>query len=626
VLAECYLQWIKKVDLSLSRTKKTAGNLDFPYGEFRLGQRDMAAATYRVARDSGYLLCEAPTGVGKTISTLFPVVKSVADGHITKVAYLTAKTSGREVAIKSVDDMRAKGLEINYLVIQSKALICPCSNGMLERDAEGRCPFTLGFFDRLPSAREALFDLGSIDAQALTKIASEYQVCPFELSLQMLPWITVVICDYNYVFDPLVRLPAFSEPDKKRLLLLDESHNLIDRARGMYSAKLSRTQNQQVVKSCEASHPRIASTLRGLSRAMDRWAKCSEDVEWADPQPPKTITAAVVKCIESIGLEPADAATMPEGSFEWFKELFRYAVIEDLFAEHHHTITRSWRSGKTREIEIQLRCVNASDRLKQSFALYKAVVAFSATLRPLDYYHKGLGLPDDAQGMVLESPFDPSRLGVYVCSHVDTRYRQRLQSIDTLVELIHQVYSAKRGNYLVFFPSYAYLDQVYQSFVSAYPNLQVVRQQRENDTETRAQFLGSFQVPGATLGFAILGGVFGEGIDYEGDRLIGSVIVGTGLPSLSLEQKLISEDYAARGLDGFDFAFRYPGFTRVLQTAGRVIRGELDRGVVVLVDLRFSDTFYRKLYPTHWLVKPCRSHADLAQGLTHFWTESSIDI
>lgn len=619
--AERYFRWIKKVEAQLDRTRESARTLDFPYGEFRAGQRDMAAATYRIARDSGCLLCEAPTGVGKTISTLFPVVKAIADGHVNKTAYLTAKTSGRIAALNAIDDMRRAGLEVSSLVLQSKVLICPCSNGSIDRDEQGRCAYTLGFFDRLPSARDELMDRVSIDAETLTQIATKYQICPFELSLQMLPWMTIVICDYNYVFDPLVRLTAFSEPDKKLILLLDESHNLIDRARNMYSARLSRMQNQSVLQQCRDSHPGVARALTSLSRAMDRWAKQEELNEWTEKEASATITRAVIRCVEALSTESADAAALPEGGFEWYKELYRYLAIEDLYTEQHYTVTRTWRQGKRREVEIQLRCVNARKLLQKSFSLFKAVVAFSATLRPLEYYNHGLGVPEHTQGMVLPSPFDPKRLGIFVCPFIDARYRQRTLSIDALVELIYRVFTSRRGNYLVFFPSYQYLAQVSSVFAATYPGTDIVVQERNSDAQSREVFLKQFVSGGAVLGFAIVGGTFGEGIDYEGERLIGALIVGTALPTLNLEQKLIADDYTNNGLDGFNFAYRYPGFTRVLQTAGRVIRGEKDKGVVILADTRFQENFYRSLYPLHWQVTHCTSQARLTDALHEFWTE-----
>lgn len=618
---ESYLSWIKKVDSQYLQTQSSAKALVFPYEQFSQGQRDMAAATFRAARDTGYLLCEAPTGIGKTVSTLFPALKAIGDKHIKKIAYITAKTSGREVALKTLDDLIASGLKINYLVIQSKALVCHCTNGSCERDELGRCPLTIGFFDRLPDAREELIDNGAIDAELLNEVATKYQVCPFELSLQILPWVTLVICDYNYVFDPLVRLTVFSEPDKRLLLLLDESHNLIDRARNMYSARLTRKQNQAVIKSCKSQHPELAKALKSLTRALDRWAKTNTESEWVDQEAPKTITKAVSRCIEAYSLEATSNPPLPDGTSEWFKELFRYVVIEDLFDDQHRTLTQKSNNSGYRDVELRLVCVNASGYLNKSISLFRAGVAFSATLRPLEYFRQSLGMPDETQGMLLESPFEPDRLGVYVCPYIDTRYRQRHLSSAALVELIHSVYASRRGNYLVFFPSYRYLESVLDDFSRNYPHIETVSQQRSSGAEEREYFLQQFEDGKAMLGFAIMGGVFGEGIDYQGERLIGSILVGTGLPSLGLEQQQIADDYAAMGLNGFDYAYRYPGFTKVLQTAGRVIRSEQDRGVVVLADARFSEIFYQSLYPAHWLVQVCKQQKHLQGKLEDFWQE-----
>jgi len=614
-----YLAWQQRVRSMARKTVETAAAMDFPYAEFRSGQRDMAVGTFRAIRDSACLLCEAPTGIGKTLSTLFPALKAVASEHIRQLIYLTAKTPGRTIALEAIRQLEQQGLETSALVLQSKVLICHCSNGTCPRDSEGRCPLTLGFFDRLPAAMDALLEMRIMDGAALDRVATEFQVCPFELSLRMLPWVTVVICDYNYVFDPLVRLTHFAEPDKNMALLLDEAHNLVDRARGMYSARLTRHQSQQVARDCTATHPEVARTLSGLTRALDRWAKTTDAEESATSTTPDTVTRAVDRCVEALIGNMDSGAPLPESCNDWFKELYRYRVIEELFSPQHRTVTRIQQRRGGKDIELRLQCVNAGGWLQKSFSRFRSAVLFSATLRPPDYFHTALGLPAKTRGMALCSPFDASRLGVYICPYIDTRYRARDSSLADLVNLIADVSQSKSGKYLVFFPSYAYMECVHSEFECRYPALDTIIQQRNFTLEQREAFLDRFAAGNAVTGFAIMGGVFGEGVDYLGDRLIGSIIVGTGLPAPGIEQKLIAEDYAAAGLDSFDFAYRYPGFTRVLQTAGRVIRTESDRGVIVLVDGRFDDAFYRALYPQHWDVSICPSGASVNQQLALFW-------
>ena len=302
---------------------------------------------------------------------------------------------------------------------------------------------------------------------------------------------------------------------------------------------------------------------------------------------------------------------------DWYKELFRYRVIEELFSENHRTLLLTNEKGDS---QLKLACIDASDRLAKSFERVHSAVVFSATLRPQEYFLDTLGLAGTAQTLTLESPFAAEQLSCQVCGWIDTRFNSRQRSAPQLVELIKTVYAGKAGNYLVFFPSYAYMQEIFNLFKIAHPDVPVVIQERGNP-ESRSEFLDHFVEESATLGFAIMGGVFGEGIDYRGDQLVGAIVVGTGLPGLGLEQNLLSEHFTAMGLDGFDYAFRYPGFTRVLQTGGRVIRSESGRGVVVLVDTRFNSAFYRSLFPASWSPEYCSGNDQLKSVLRSFWMD-----
>jgi len=610
---EKYVAWLLLIEQWRDDTAETALSLTFPHRKFRKGQRDLAAASYRVFRDGGYLLGEAPTGIGKTVSTLFPAIKAIGEKHIHAVTWLTAKTSGRSIALDTIALMESQGLKMLSLVISSKATTCHCSNGTCKRNDDGRCPLTIGFFDRLPAAREELIKVGRIDSVHLDKIATRHQVCPFELSLQMIPWVSMVVCDYNYVFDPLVVLTHYADPDQKEALLLDETHNLVDRARGMYSARLTKAQNALVKSECRDSHPLILSSLSRVERALNRWAKQQDAQESSAEQPPKTMNSSVSDAVDSI------AGAMETGP----RELFRYQVIEDLFGDHHRAVTRTTGAGSRKEIELKLMCVNATDRLQKTLAKFRSVVAFSATLRPMQYYCDALGFPEGVKTLELASPFDPDRLKCIVCPYIDTRYHARSHSEPAIVELIARVVKARRGNYLVYLPSYAYLEQVHRAYAMQHSEQRIVVQQRGASLEDRDAFLKNFSDQGPVLGFAIVGGVFGEGIDFPGETLIGCIIVGTGLPGIGIESRLISEDYQQSGLNGFDYACRFPGFTRVLQTAGRVIRKEQDKGVVVLADQRFLEPFYQKLYPSHWNVSVCRVPEDVESELTGFWQDEN---
>ena len=617
-----YLDWHREVSAAHRKMCQSASLLQFPFDQFRAGQRDMAAAVYRAFRDGETLLCEAPTGIGKTISTLFPAVKALGEGGVSKVVYLTAKTSGRQAAFDAIESMKKTGLNASSLVIQSKAVVCHCSNGKIDREADGRCPYTLGFFDRLPEARRALFRAGSINADLLDKIATEYRLCPFELSIQMLSWVDVAICDYNYVFDPLVRLSFFPDHEKSIGFLVDEAHNLPDRARSMYSARLSRSQIQQSILDCRATHALLAKRLEGLNRAMDRWNRQieSDDEEVALDGRPDTVTRAVEKVLEVMQSEDeGSAGPTPDSVGELFRELFRFRVIEELFDDQHRTLISRTGSGKRRELVVRLVCLNASDRLRRTLKAMHSTVMFSATLRPQAFHSVNLGLEADSKALVLESPFDSRQMACLVCSYIDTRYRQRQDSIEAISELVYKAIRCRPGNYMVFFPSYRYLQQVCDRFMLKYPAVDIAVQQRQSGDNERAEFLKKFEQESPVVGFAIMGGIYGEGVDFVGERLVGAIIIGTGLPSPGVEQNLVTDDYRQKGYDSFDYAYRYPGFTRVMQTAGRVIRKESDRGIVILVDNRFSQEFYKELYPSHWNVTECASQMEMDKEIKGFW-------
>ncbi|MFK8077211.1 MAG: ATP-dependent DNA helicase [Granulosicoccus sp.] len=614
-----YVKWMHRIAAIRSSFAQSSQELRFPHLRFRVGQRDMAAAVYRSARDGDALLCEAPTGIGKTISTLFPAAKALGEGEVRQVTYLTAKVAGRLSAMQALNDLSEAGLLVSAVQIRAKQATCFCSNGRCERDDTGRCPMTIGFFDRLPAARDELISMGVISDEQLDDIAWNYQLCPFELALQMLPWVHVVVADYNYVFDPLVRLPHYSESRLDSVLLIDEAHNLLDRSREMFSGQLSRIACLDEAHSCRFSHPTVASALERLSKALLAHASDLISSETVSDINDSSIARAASKSIEAILSTVGDSPPLPESSSEMFRALCRYVAINELYSEQHRTITHVSSVGKRKEVLVTLYCIDASNVLAKQYKLYKSQVVFSATLRPSLFYRDTLGLPESTPQLKISSPFDSERTLHAVVDWVDTRYRKRASSIGLLTELIKRVSDAKFGNYLVFFPSYAYLELVYSAFTTEYPSVAVWKQSGDQSKDEQKKLLDTLEQPGHRVGFAIVGGVFGEGIDYLGDKLIGVVVVSTGLPGLDAKTQLVSDHYREKGHDGYDFAYRYPGFTRVLQTAGRLIRSETDSGVVVLVDDRFRQAFYKQLYPESWRVRYPANLTSLAEEVDQFW-------
>ncbi len=625
-----YATWWKQWQSHQARLLETAKALAFPFPAYRAGQREMAVAVYRTLRDARQLVVEAPTGIGKTISSLYPTIKAIGEGLLDRAVYLTAKNSGRQAVRDAVNLLRNTGLSLSLLVIQARDKTCACRTGDCALDADGLCPRTRGFYDRLPAARCELLDCELMTPEQVARVAAEHQVCPFELSLEMLPWADLVVCDFNYVFDPLVNLSGVYTDSRRTALLVDEAHNLGERGRAMYTAAVVRSEIRRAARACKVSQPPLCRTMESLQRALSRWAQRVEGESAilsleAPEQRPQGVARAVNRLLETLTLLAETGSAYPDEMGDWLKTVYRYACIDQLAQANHRSLTRvrpmpgGARVKNGREISLQLLCLDAGDYLAERYREFQAVVFFSATLRPPAYICRQLGLTPEVPYLALPSPFQARQLGGFVCPYVDTRYRQRASAIAPIVDLVIRVYQARRGNYLVFFPSYQFMQQVVEHFQTQYPEVPLVVQQAGASEAERADFLQRFNAGESNLGFAIMGGIFGEGIDYLGERLVGAVVIGVGLPQVGDEQELLRQVCEQRGDNGFDFAYRYPGMTRVLQTAGRVIRSEEDRGILVLVDNRFAQPFYRHLYPEWWQLRSCENGEQLSAGLSAFW-------
>lgn len=605
-----YLSWHKRVSLRQQQVRAQAQAMEFPYPEFRPQQRYFAAGVYRCIREQQKLIVEAPTGSGKTISTLFPSVKALGEDLCDQIIYLSAKVSGQQQAVDAVERLPGN---LTYLVIQAKARSCPCNQNLDEVDDEGRCMRCLKFFDRLPAAREELLDQGKLDVSQIQTVARDHRLCPFELSLQMLPWIDIVIADFNYVFDPLVQLTYFKNDSKRKVLLVDELHNLVDRARGMYSASLSRKQIRQAMDAPNSSQ--IDKALRGIRTALDRELRAQDTDESISDQVPENLLAASQQFSEKLAFDIFGNKRIPAETVDFSKAIFRFQAICQLFATHHRSL--GFKPVDSRE--LKLLCLNAFEYLHDCYPMFSALIGFSATLSPADFFQRALGLEPDCKILSLESAFPSENLQVCVADYVDTRYRERENSIDTICESIARTYRAQPGNYLVFFTSYFFMQQVHEHFADAYPDIDTRLQQRDDNEAVQQEFVAGFFEQDNQLGFAIMGGRFAEGIDYQGEALIGAIVVGLGLPQPNSEQQLIHDDFVDLELDGFDYAYRFPGLIRVLQSAGRVIRSEQDRGVVILLDRRFGQSGYARYLPRHWQPRYCNHPEVLEKTLDEFW-------
>lgn len=641
-----YLTWRRVWRQHRLAVGASARALKFPFPGYRPGQRELAIAAYRCLRDGGELVAEAPTGIGKTVSTLFPAIKALGEDHLDQLVYLTAKNSGRQVVRETAARLRERGLTLSLLEIQARDKTCVCRLGHCSPNSNGICPRTVGFFDRLPQARHQLLGKPCLTPDTIARVADEFQLCPFELSLQMLPWVDLVVCDFNYVFDPLVRLNNLQTGDRRRALLVDEAHNLSERARGMYTAELTRKASRQAARDC-VDLPRLRRSIQALVRALDQWvgerveperfhaAVAREQAEvWVSPlanaeiqnadaapaQRPDTVILAAHKVMAIVSQMWEQSQSPPDEIREWLHNLYRFLTITALPILRHRCLTRRENpDAPWQEQKLKLYCLSAADYLQQYYQQFQGVILFSATLRPAGYILPQLGVTVDAPYFSLPSPFAPEQMGTFLCPYIDTRYRARDSAVDALVNLIARVYQSRPGNYLVFFPSYRFLQQVVERFIEQYPDIGVIQQTAGAGEQERAEFLDRFSENRGSLGFAIMGGIFGEGVDYVGEQLVGCILAGVGLPQISEEQELLRQAAAHVGGNGFDIAYRYPGLTRVLQAAGRVIRTETDRGVVILADARFAEPFYQTLLPQHWRLQRCGSGAALSSALGNFW-------
>lgn len=627
-LLRVYLDWYCEVQERLDRIRTQAKTLAFPFAEYRPGQYPFAADIYRVLRRGGALLAEAPTGTGKTLTSLFPAAKALGEDLLDQVVYLTGKTTHQRQVENTVALLRENGLETDCLTLCARDKLCPCRTGVNSPKQEnGVCGYTIGFWDRLPAARQDCLATPALDHASLTAIGRRHRVCPFALGLHLVPWSTLVIGDYNYFFDPLIRLYTFDRAADTRALLVDELHNLPERARAMFSAQISDGDIRMLAKRYGVPSQNGSPVVQRICRAILRKLRSFEEGEHPLDRPPaplveqlEELTAAIRSSTEPVFgqgdlLAQADE---DEAASRAEREIYKFSVIANQFSEGHRCRVRR----ATGNIQVQLLCLNPAPSLARCYAGQKAVVGFSATLTPPEFYRQLTGLPPETHIRQLPYPFPQENLLTLRCDYIDTRWRARDHSRDALAQLLFQVIQKWPGKYLVFFPSYEYLATIHERFAALYSDIRTVRQGASSGPAQQTEFFDAFfGDTEPTLGFAILGGLFGEGVDYVGDALHGAIIVGTGMPQPGHELSLMAEHFAAKGLNPYEYVYQFPGFARVLQTAGRVIRSERDRGVVVLVDPRFARRDFRKLIPAHWRLRGCRNAQELTDALQVFWNQ-----
>lgn len=610
------------------------GALDFPYKRYRAGQREMAVAVYKALKSKTQLVLQAPTGIGKTIASIYPAVKSMPTLGYEKLFYLSAKASGQVMAQDAVHDLKETGLKLRDVTLTAKDKICftkgaPCDANF--------CEYAKGYYDKLPDVMEqVLLSEKSLDRTELERIARNETMCPFELSLDLSLVADIVICDYNYLFDPVVYLKRYFDNKKSRFaLLMDESHNLVDRGRDMFSAELNKQAFLDLKRLVKIGSPLLAKRLTRINAEFLSLIKTEkETIEDKSSVVLKVMPNAFHNTLRQFTelaeefLQDAPLYTNGEAPFqsellEVYFQVLRYLRTSEYVDENYRIILGTTISRtKTPAYYIKIYCLNPGPKLAEGFNRVTSSVCFSATLNPQTYFSTLMGIEKKALWYQIESPFLPENLGVFSTSYISTTFNNRTASIYELVDTLADILRVKKGNYIAYFPSYAYLQAVSEKFTERYPQIDTLIQSKGMVEDDKKVFLDKF-VPGgeSLLGFAVMGGTFGEGIDLKGHRLIGAMIIGVGLPQIGLERDLIRDHFDQHDArcSGFEFAYQYPGMNRVLQTAGRVIRSDTDQGIVCLIDHRFNEQRYQRLLPASWQTVQVRNRQQLVQKLDHFW-------
>jgi len=605
-----YLHWIVAVDDWKDRSRPTLDALAFPFDTYREGQRDMAAAVYTAMRSHANALIEAPTGIGKTAASLFGALKALGKGYVTAIFYLTARTTGRRAAEDALQRMRAGGLALRSVTITAKEKICP----MEKADCMG-CQLAAGYYDRRRDALKEALALQRLDAEAISDLADAHRLCPFELSLDISETADVVICDYNYVFDPKVRLKRYFDGKSKVGLLVDEAHNLADRARDMLSAELSGAKGMAVrdlVARFEGPDSPMARLLGELLAALE---DAEAEQEYSSELPEAIVEAAKRFAGIAMELEPVEPELVDfVYDVQWFVR-----VSKQFDPDAYKALILPGEAYLT----VRLWCYDPSAYLRKALSRVGGSALFSATLAPMEYYASMLGADGEADAALrLDSPFPPENL--YVARMpVAVGMKDRERTLGAVCQVIHAMAEARSGNYLACFPSYAYMTQAFRRYRMLWPYDAVVCQESRMGEKARLEFIERFQpAPQRSLvAFVVLGGVFAEGVDLPDDRLSGAAIVSTGIPQISFERELLQEQLDDGDGGGHDAAYVYPGLRRVLQAAGRVIRTETDRGVVLLMDMRYRQEKYRQLMPPHWEVRDVKKLSELKKALEGFWSD-----
>lgn len=617
-----------------------AASAKFPYPNLRESQEEMIRECYRDIKQGNRLFCQAPTGIGKTVSTLFPSVRCLGEGYADKIFYLTAKSGIKREAYNAAGKMNEAGVGVRSCILSAREQACvnqaaKARAGRLSSNCNPDfCPYAKGYYDRADGAlRELLSSSDRYDRETIKAVAQKHRVCPYEFSLDLSELCDIIICDYNYLISPTARLKRYFEGDgrgEKYIFLVDEAHNLPDRARATFSSRVDSGEVRSLMARLEEKSPfrdsceKLLGAFEELSRlCRDNMRYDSDGVAmgyYVSRQLPEKFHGELARfgdrCDSWMKKNPDHAAFLAAEELSY--KIYEFGKICERFDKRYLTFVET--VGE--QTSLLLYCLDPSYQLSLAFEKARASVLFSATLTPTEYFADILGGGKSAISVSFRSPFDSKNLCVAAVDTVSTRYEDREQSYKKIASCIAATVSAKAGNYMVFFPSYDYMEKVRKPFAAKYPKVKLLVQKKNMRQSDREEFLSGFKDDEGVLriGFCVLGGLFSEGIDLPGNRLIGAIVVGVGLPGISDENNIIRDYYEESCGAGYDYAYTYPGMNSVLQAVGRVIRTETDRGIAVLIDDRYAEPKYRALFPAEWKgIKFAGNSSSLAEIARRFW-------
>lgn len=599
-----FLAWAEQELAHRAARDRALAALAFPHEAFRAGQRELAQAVYRGAASGRCVLAQAPTGIGKTIATTFAMLKAAPAHGLDKVFYLTAKSTGRQLALEAAARLQvgAAAPRLRVLELTARDKACEHPDKACHGDS---CPLARGFYDRLPAARADALACGAMDAATLRRIARQHAVCPYYLAQEQARWADVVVGDYNYWFDGSAMLHAMTVGGEWRVgVLADEAHNLVERARAMYSASLGQASLQQARASAAGD---VRTSLDRLQRSWTSVRKAHAEGEGELQCLPAPFVTALRNAAAAIEMQLAQAApgAVDLPLQQAYFEILGFLRLVDSFGSHSVLeVTQEPVRGRRAAATVRIQNLIPAPFLKPRFAAARSVTLFSATLTPPRYPIDMLGMPGDTAWIDVASPFQPEQLQVRAVRGISTRYPDRERSAEPIAALIGAQFAAQPGNYLAFFSSFDYLELVAAQFRSRHPDIPMWTQVRGMDEARRGEFIARFAPGGAGVGFAVLGGSFGEGIDLRGDRLVGAFVATLGLPQVNPRNEQLRACLEAAFGAGYDYTYLYPGLQKVVQAAGRVIRSHEDRGIVYLIDDRFQRPAVRELLPSWWQVTP----------------------